>query len=161
MIPVTCLASTRLKAGANWARTTVDDALLFNTPDPSMDNVDPAVPVSWNAYAYTVGDPINSPPFIRGNSTFAGRRPGLRQNPSRWGPGGRHSLQNRARNPSRYDGNAVPRRARQSVYVFCHIRAFDYSHITKLPRRPPTRSELRPAFFLPVTGVKESNFRIS
>jgi RHS repeat-associated protein len=32
----------------------------FRTPDPSMDNVDYKNPVSWNAYAYTNGDPINS-----------------------------------------------------------------------------------------------------
>src|SRR5665213_1215267 len=31
----------------------------FNTPDPSMDNVDYQNPVSWNAYSYTNGDPIN------------------------------------------------------------------------------------------------------
>ncbi len=31
----------------------------FDTPDPSMDNVDYQNPVSWNAYSYTNGDPIN------------------------------------------------------------------------------------------------------
>jgi RHS repeat-associated protein len=32
----------------------------FSSPDPSMDNVDYQNPVSWNAYSYTNGDPINS-----------------------------------------------------------------------------------------------------
>jgi RHS repeat-associated protein len=32
----------------------------FSSPDPSMDNVDYKNPVSWNAYSYTNGDPINS-----------------------------------------------------------------------------------------------------
>ena len=31
----------------------------FTTPDPSMENVDYTNPGSWNAYAYTNGDPIN------------------------------------------------------------------------------------------------------
>jgi RHS repeat-associated protein len=31
----------------------------FWSPDPSMDNVDYSNPVTWNAYAYTNGDPIN------------------------------------------------------------------------------------------------------
>ena len=31
----------------------------FTSPDPSMDNVDFGNPASWNAYAYTMGDPIN------------------------------------------------------------------------------------------------------
>jgi RHS repeat-associated protein len=31
----------------------------FTSPDPSMDNVDYTNPGSWNAYAYTNGDPIN------------------------------------------------------------------------------------------------------
>jgi hypothetical protein len=31
----------------------------FATADPSLDNVDPSDPASWNAYAYTEGDPIN------------------------------------------------------------------------------------------------------
>jgi RHS repeat-associated protein len=31
----------------------------FTSPDPSMNNVDYTNPASWNAYAYTMGDPIN------------------------------------------------------------------------------------------------------
>jgi RHS repeat-associated protein len=31
----------------------------FVTPDPSVDNVDPSGPLSWNAYSYAEGDPIN------------------------------------------------------------------------------------------------------
>jgi RHS repeat-associated protein len=31
----------------------------FWTPDPSLDNVDYSNPLSWNAYAYVMGDPIN------------------------------------------------------------------------------------------------------
>jgi RHS repeat-associated protein len=32
----------------------------YTTPDPSMDNVDYRNPISWNAYSYTMGDPINA-----------------------------------------------------------------------------------------------------
>jgi RHS repeat-associated protein len=32
----------------------------FTSPDPSMDNVDYQNPLSWNAYAYVNGDPINA-----------------------------------------------------------------------------------------------------
>ncbi len=31
----------------------------FTTPDPTLDNVDYSDPLTWNAYAYTNGDPIN------------------------------------------------------------------------------------------------------
>jgi RHS repeat-associated protein len=32
----------------------------FTSPDPSMENVDYKNPLSWNAYAYVNGDPVNS-----------------------------------------------------------------------------------------------------
>jgi len=32
----------------------------FWSPDPSMDNVDYSNPITWNAYAYVNGDPVNA-----------------------------------------------------------------------------------------------------
>jgi RHS repeat-associated protein len=51
----------------------------FQTPDPSMDNVDYSNPTSWNMYAYVNGDPVNfnDPDGTNCNSSLLSAFPGI------------------------------------------------------------------------------------